>query len=153
MISVGLISDTHGLLRQEALDALQGSDYIIHGGDIGKQGIIESLATIAPVTAVKGNVDKGQLACRYAPYEVLKIEDIYIYVLHIIDEIDLDPVASGFQVVVYGHSHKPSVRQENGVLFINPGSAGPKRFSLPVTVGRLTINGALLDASIINIVQ
>lgn len=153
MISVGLISDTHGLLRQEALDALQGSDYIIHAGDISKQSIIDSLATIAPVTAVRGNVDKGKLAIRYAPYEVLKIGDIYIYVLHIIDEIDLDPVASGFQVVVYGHTHKPSVRQENGVLFVNPGSAGPKRFSLPVTVGRLEINGPQLDVTIINIIQ
>lgn len=147
-ITVGVISDTHGLLRPEAIDALQGSDYIVHGGDIGKQSVIDSLAEIAPVTAVRGNVDKGELASLYPHDEVLQVDNFFIYTIHIIDELNLDPAAAGFHVVVYGHSHKSKIETKNGVLYLNPGSAGPRRFSLPITLAKLTIHGTQIDAVI-----
>lgn len=148
MKRIGVISDTHGLLRPEAIDALQGSDYIIHAGDIGKQDIIDTLSAIAPVTAVHGNIDKGELAGRYQSNAVLNVEDVCIYMLHIIEDLNLDPVAAGFQVVVTGHSHKAKIDYSGGVLYLNPGSAGPKRFSLPVTVATLLIDGTQVQAVI-----
>lgn len=151
MTTVGLISDTHGLMRPEALAALQGSDYIIHGGDIGRQHVIDALSRIAPVTAVRGNVDNGELAIKYPHDNVLHIDNTAIYTLHIIDDIAIDPTTAGYQVVVYGHSHKPQITTENGVLYINPGSAGPRRFSLPVTVARLCIEGGTLSADIVTL--
>ena len=151
MTTVGIISDTHGLLRPESVSALQGSDHIVHGGDIGKQTIIDQLAAIAPVTAVRGNVDKGELASSYPHSAVLEIDAIRIYTLHILEELQEDPVRAGYRVVVYGHSHKPSIETRDEVLYINPGSAGPKRFSLPTTLARLTITGTNIDAEIIDL--
>lgn len=136
---IGLISDTHGLLRQEALAALQGSDLIIHAGDIGNPEIIECLRTIAPVVAVKGNVDKGAWATRLPVTAVVEARSAVIYVLHDIQQLDLDPVVAGFNIVITGHSHKSGNIERSGVLYVNPGSAGPRRFRLPVTVARLNL--------------
>ena len=137
---VGLISDTHGLLRPEALRALQGSELIVHAGDLGAPGIIEALASLAPVVAVKGNVDKAVWAAALPATAIATAGGTLIYVLHDLNELDLDPAAAGFSVVVSGHSHKPSQTERSGVLYINPGSAGPRRFKLPVTVARLYLS-------------
>ena len=149
MKKVGVISDTHSLLRPEVIEALRGSDFIIHAGDIGKQHIIDTLSDIAPVTAVRGNIDKGEFGAQYAKDQVLKVEETYIYILHIIQDLNLDPVAAGFQVVVTGHTHKPLIEHKEGVLYLNPGSAGPKRFSLPTTIATLTIEGSQASVNLI----
>jgi putative phosphoesterase len=146
MPRVGLISDTHGLLRQEAVAFLGGSDFIIHAGDVGDATLIEKLETLAPVTVVRGNNDKGSWADGIAQTEVLQVNDVLIYVLHDIAELDLDPVAAGFGVVVFGHSHRPLRENRDGVLYVNPGSAGPRRFRLPVCVGELQITGGSVIA-------
>jgi uncharacterized protein len=147
-IRIGVISDTHGLLRPEALTALSGSDYIIHPGDVGDPAILIKLAEIAPVTAVRGNVDRGEL--RELPTTaVLQVEGVSIYVLHKLEDLDLKPEAGGFASVVYGHSHMPAEEVKNGVLFFNPGSAGPRRFQLPVSVGRLVVSGSQVSAEIV----
>jgi uncharacterized protein len=137
--SVGLISDTHGLLRPEALAALQGSDLIIHAGDVGTPEIIDQLSALAPVVAVKGNIDKGAWASRLPATAVAEAGSILIYVLHDLAQLDLDPAAAQFHVVVSGHSHKPSRTEKNGVMYLNPGSAGPRRFQLPITIARLDL--------------
>jgi uncharacterized protein len=137
--SIGIISDTHGLLRPEALDSLQGSDRIIHAGDVGDPEILSRLREIAPVTAVRGNVDRGGWARLLPKTDVVEVAGISIYVLHILTELDLKPEAAGFSAVIYGHSHVPKTESRNGVLYFNPGSAGPRRFRLPVSVGRLTV--------------
>ncbi len=137
--TIGLISDTHRLLRPEAVAALTGSDFIVHAGDIGSPEVLDRLTRLAPVTAIRGNVDRGDWAAALPTTEVLDAHGTYIYVVHNLAELDLDPGAAGFQVVVSGHSHQPLVREKDGVLYVNPGSAGPRRFSLPVTVGRLTV--------------
>jgi putative phosphoesterase len=136
---VGLISDTHGLLRPEAVRALAGSDLIIHAGDVGAPEILDALRAVAPVVAVRGNVDKGALASALPATAVAGAGGTLIYVLHDLDELDLDPAAAGFGVVVSGHSHKPASTERGGVLFVNPGSAGRRRFKLPVTVARLDL--------------
>jgi putative phosphoesterase len=136
---VGLISDTHGLLRPEALRALDGSDLIIHAGDVGKPEILDALRALAPVIAVRGNIDQGEWASSLPLTACAAAGSAAIYVLHDIQQLDLDPAASGFQVVVSGHSHKPSRTEKNGVLYVNPGSAGPRRFKLPVTVACLDL--------------
>jgi uncharacterized protein len=146
---VGVISDTHGLLRPEAVTVLQGSDYIIHAGDLGDPQILDRLAEIAPVTAVRGNVDHGAWARKIPTTNVLEIGEVSIYVLHILQELDLKPEAAKFAAVVYGHSHVPKQESKNGVLYFNPGSAGPRRFKLPVSVGRLTIKAGQIDAKIL----
>jgi putative phosphoesterase len=151
MRRIGVISDTHGLLRPEATALLRGSDLLIHGGDIGDAAILEELASVAPVTAVRGNNDKGPWAESLAETEVLQVEGVLIYVIHNIDELDLDPVAAGFQVVVSGHSHSPSVAQDRGVLYVNPGSAGPRRFKLPIAVAELVVDGSSVDARIVEV--
>ena len=133
----GLISDTHGLLRDEALRALEGSDLIIHAGDVGKPEILGALKTLAPLVAVRGNVDRGAWASALPATAVAGAGAAAIYVLHDVNDLDLDPAAAGFQVVVSGHSHQPARAERAGVLFVNPGSAGPRRFKLPVTVARL----------------
>jgi len=125
---VGLISDTHGLLRPEAAEALKGSDAIIHAGDIGDPRLLHELARLAPVTAVRGNVDRGPWASALPATEVLQAGAAFIYVIHNLAELDLDPAAAGFRAVVSGHSHRPAQREKDGVLFVNPGSAGPRRF-------------------------
>ena len=138
---VGLISDTHGMLRPEVGDALRESDFIIHAGDIGHFDIIEQLSRIAPVTAVRGNNDNGPWASELHETEVLNVDEAFIYVVHDLSQLDVDPVAAGFHAVVSGHSHQPHISERNGVLYVNPGSAGPRRFSLPVSVGHLAISG------------
>lgn len=146
---IGVISDTHGLLRPEALAPLQGSDLIIHAGDVGDSAILEALEAIAPVHAVRGNVDKGELGRSLPLDAVVRWREKFLYVLHIRAELTLDPAAAGFHAVIYGHSHKPEIAHKDGVLFFNPGSAGPRRFSLPVMLGRITLVNDRLDAELI----
>lgn len=148
---IGLISDTHGLLRPEAVAALGGSDAIIHAGDIGDPAILTELARIAPVSAVRGNVDRADWARAVPQTEVLEAGGVLIYILHNIDELDLDPAAAGFKVVVTGHSHKPAMREKDGVLYVNPGSAGPRRFSLPIAFGRLSVVDGEVSAELIEL--
>jgi putative phosphoesterase len=150
-VNIGVISDTHGLLRSEALAALQGSDRIIHAGDIGDAGLLEKLREIAPVTAVRGNVDGQSWAQTIPTTEVLEAGGISIYVLHKLAELDLTPEAAGFAAVIYGHSHVPKHEMKKGVLYFNPGSAGPRRFKLPVCVGRLVVAHRAVSAEIIPI--
>jgi putative phosphoesterase len=137
---IGLISDTHGLLRPEALTALEGSDLIIHAGDVGKPGIIEQLRAVAPVAAVRGNVDRGPWASQLPMTAVAEVRSVLIYVLHDIQQLDLDPAAAEFNIVVSGHSHKPSHTERSGVIYLNPGSAGPRRFELPITAARVDLS-------------
>lgn len=142
---VGIISDTHGLLRSKALEALRGSDAIIHAGDVGREEILRALKQIAPLTVVRGNIDTSPWARKLPSTNVFEIAGKSIYVLHNIDELDLDPAAAGFSAVIFGHSHRPLTENRKGVLFFNPGSAGPRRFNLPISVGRLIIeNGRLM---------
>ena len=148
---VGVISDTHGLLRPEALAALRGSDRIIHAGDIGDPAILKMLRDIAPVTAVRGNVDTEAWARKIPAADVLEAGKLSIYILHILQELDLKPEAAGFRAVISGHSHVPAQETKNGVLYFNPGSAGPRRFKLPVTVGRLLISGERVRGEIIEL--
>jgi putative phosphoesterase len=145
-LRVGLISDTHGLLRPQAIDFLQGSDLIVHAGDICDGAILTALAAIAPVIAVRGNNDRGPWAERLRESELFQVGDAFIYAIHDVAAIDIEPRAAGVQVVVSGHSHQPSIRREDGVVFVNPGSAGPRRFKLPISVGELTIDGAAVTA-------
>jgi len=137
---LGLVSDTHGLLREEALRALRGSDLILHAGDVGAPEILETLKTVAPVIAVRGNVDTDKWGQTLPLTEVIQLGSVMIYMLHILQDLDINPAAAGFHVVVSGHSHKPGQTEKDGVLYINPGSAGPRRFYLPVTVARLDLD-------------
>ena len=136
---IGLISDTHGLLRPEVLAALRGSELIVHAGDVGKPEILEELRKIAPVVAVRGNVDTAPWTSALPVTAVAETAGALIYILHDLNALDLNPVASGFRIVVSGHSHKPGKAKRDGVLYINPGSAGPRRFQLPVTVAKLDV--------------
>lgn len=147
--TIGVISDTHGLLRPEAISALQGSDLIIHAGDIGRLEVIEQLAAIAPVTAIRGNIDKAAWAEAFPETEVVQANDTLIYVLHNLKELDLAPKVAGFRVVVSGHSHQPKITEKDGTLYLNPGSAGPRRFKLPIAVGRLTIEDERIHSEIL----
>lgn len=145
---VGLISDTHGLLRDSAVAALVGSDVIIHAGDIGDPAIIDTLARIAPVTAVRGNNDHGEWAVRLGDVATLHAGGIAFHVLHDLSELALDPAAAGIRIVVSGHSHKPAIDERDGVVYVNPGSAGPRRFTLPVSVGHVVIDDDGVQASL-----
>lgn len=144
-LSVGLISDTHGLMRPEALAALAGSAHIVHAGDIGDPAVLEALARIAPVTAVRGNNDLGAWAKNLRERETLEIDGTRIYVIHDLAQLDLDPAAAGFDVVVSGHSHRPAQERRGGALYVNPGSAGPRRFKLPIAVARLALPARKVD--------
>jgi putative phosphoesterase len=148
---IGLISDTHGLLRPEAISALAGADLIIHAGDIGKPMVLTELKRIAPVAAIKGNVDTGDWAARLPDYRTVRVGRHRLYVIHNVHELDLDPVARHFRVIVSGHSHKPAITEKDGVLFVNPGSPGPRRFKLPVAVGKLFIDGPNVRAELIEL--
>ena len=146
--TIGVISDTHGLLRPEALDALQGCGRIIHAGDVGSPYILEQLRRIAPVVAVRGNVDRGGWSRALPWSESVELDGHTIYVLHILEDL---PVPDGISAVVYGHSHKPSIEDRGGVLYLNPGSAGPRRFRLPVSVARMSVVDDRLTARIIEL--
>jgi putative phosphoesterase len=145
---IGVISDTHGLLRPEALADLRGSAFIIHAGDIGDAAILDKLAETAPVTAVRGNVDREAWARKIPATNVLEVGGISIYVLHSLQELDLKPEAAGFAAVISGHSHVPEQAMRNGVLYFNPGSAGPRRFRLPVSVGKLLVKDGVVMGEI-----
>ncbi len=149
--TVGVISDTHGLLRPEAVEALHGSDLILHAGDVGDPEILEALEEIAPVVAVRGNMDRAPWARDLPETEVVEVSGAHIYILHDLATLPLDPVAAGFALVISGHTHEPSVGSEGGVLYLNPGSAGPRRFRLPVSVASLEIRQRTPDARIIHL--
>jgi putative phosphoesterase len=149
--SIGLISDTHGLLRPEAIEALRGCDRILHAGDVGSPAILDRLRTLAPVSAVRGNVDLGGWAEPLPTLEVVEVGDVLLCLLHDRESLDLDPAAAGISAVISGHSHRPEVHRSNGILYVNPGSAGPRRFDLPVSVGRLVVNGGSLEAEIVKL--
>jgi putative phosphoesterase len=151
MNRIGLISDTHGLLRKEAVEALRGSELILHAGDVGKPEILEVLRGIAPLIAVRGNVDKDAWAQVLPETAVVEAGGVLIYVLHDVSTLDLNPAAAGFHVVISGHSHKPGKTERNGVLYINPGSAGLRRFRLPVTVARLKLGRAPYEVEFVDL--
>ncbi len=151
-VRVGLISDTHGLLRPEALDFLAGCDHIVHGGDIGNPGILERLAELAPLTVVRGNNDREDWARGLPATALLHFGPVSLYAIHDLKEIDVDPAAAGVRVVVSGHSHRPACSERAGVLYINPGSAGRRRFSLPISCGELVIEGETVRSRIVTLV-
>ncbi len=150
---IGVISDTHGLLRPEAVAALQGVDLILHAGDIGTPEVLQRLKEIAPVIAVRGNNDKGPWADDLPTWEVAEVGPVFIYMIHDLKEMDMKPSAAEFQVVVSGHSHKPTIEERNGVLYLNPGSAGPRRFSLPVTLAILQVAGETVTAKSVHLLD
>lgn len=151
-MKIGVVSDTHGLLRPELLPALSGVEQILHLGDVGRPAILESLSRIAPVRAVRGNIDRTGTCSRLPETEVLLLQGHYIYMLHDLGTLHLNPAAAKFAAVLYGHSHRPTVEERKGVLYFNPGSCGPRRFELPVTIGFLTIeSGKSLGAEILRL--
>lgn len=150
-ILVGVISDTHGLLRPEAIGALRGSDMIIHAGDVGKPEIIDKLAALAPTFVIRGNIDKGKWAAPLPMTMVVDVGELRFFVLHQVSQLALDPAAEGFAAVVFGHSHLPLVETRAGVLFLNPGSAGPRRFTLPVAIARARVRGRRIRPEIVEL--
>jgi len=150
---IGVISDTHGLLRPEAVAALRRSDHIIHAGDVGDPEILQALAALAPLTAIRGNIDKGAWARKLPEIEVVELGGVSIYILHDVAQLDLKPAAAGFRVVISGHSHAPGQQVRDGVLYFNPGSAGPRRFKLPVCLGKLTIENRNVRGEIVKIAE
>jgi putative phosphoesterase len=151
MLRIGVISDTHGLLRPQALEAMQGSDFIVHAGDIGNQDILDQLAAIAPVTAVRGNNDRGAWAAQIPDAARLDLGETGMYVIHDKASLDIDPVASGVRIVVTGHTHRPTAQWHGGILYLNPGSAGPRRFKLPVAVAELLVDGPSVTVRVIEL--
>ena len=147
-LKIGLISDTHDVLRPQARDALAGVAHILHAGDICESHVLADLAAIAPVTAVRGNNDRGAWARELQKTMRVELGGVSIYIVHDLAELDIDPVAAGVQAVIHGHSHKPRIEERAGVLYVNPGSAGPRRFSLPVSVGFLEINTGKISATL-----
>jgi len=150
-LNLGVISDTHGLLRPEALAALRGSDLIIHAGDVGDEAVLDGLRGIAPTFAIRGNIDTATWAARLPSTDIVEVGELSFYVLHNIADLDLDPPTAGFAAVVYGHSHQPSIETRDGVLYLNPGSAGPRRFRLPVTLARVAVAGTELRPEIVEL--
>ena len=150
-ITIGVISDTHGLLRPEAIAALQGSSFIIHAGDIGKPEVLSRLEDLAPVIAVRGNNDRGPWATSIPETQFTSVGAHEFLVIHDINQLDLDALHTTYTVVISGHSHKPTITEQNGILFLNPGSSGPRRFTLPVTMARLNIQGPRLSHEIIHL--
>ena len=150
-MTVGVISDTHGLLRPEALELLRGSEHIIHAGDIGHAEIIPTLERIAPVTAIRGNIDQGPWARRFPETQVVELGGLHIYILHDLKALDLNPKVAGFAAIISGHSHQPKQEIKDGVLYFNPGSAGQRRFKLPVTLGRLEITNGRVQGKILEV--
>jgi putative phosphoesterase len=150
-LRVGVISDTHGLLRPEAREFLRGCNHIIHAGDIGSEQVLQDLLAIAPVTAVRGNNDKGPWARALPETELARFGEVLAYVIHDLAQLDIEPQPAGVNVVVSGHSHQPRIRERNGVLYVNPGSAGPRRFKLPIAVAELTIAGNSVTSRIVEL--
>lgn len=150
-LTVGVISDTHGLLRPAALDALRGSDLIVHAGDVGGGSILERLEDLAPVTVVRGNIDREPDAARWPETALVTAGTARLFVLHDVGTLAVDPAAAGYAAVIYGHSHKPSIERRDGVLFVNPGSAGPRRFRLPISVARLEVHGGAVSATLVEL--
>ncbi len=148
---IGVLSDTHSLLRPEALAALHGVDHILHAGDVGDPAILEKLAGIAPLTAIRGNIDREGPCADLPSTEAVELNGTLIYMVHAIADLDLNPVAAGIGIVISGHSHKASIARADGVLYLNPGSAGPRRFSLPLTLARLTGPAGQLEPEIITL--
>ncbi len=148
---VGVISDTHGLLRPEAVQALEGTELIIHAGDVGKPEVLEALRQVARVVAVRGNIDTGLWAQELPETAVAEVDGAWLYVLHDVKQLDLDPLSAGFRGVICGHSHRPSIEEKNGMLYVNPGSAGPRRFKLPVSVALLESDKNKLDARLVEL--
>jgi len=148
---IGIISDTHGLTRQRVVKSFKDVDLIVHAGDVGKPEVLETLQDIIRVYPVRGNVDGGKLADKLPFTEVVKVGQVHLYVLHDVNALDLDPVAAGFNAVISGHSHIPKIEERNGVLFLNPGSAGPKRLRYPVSIAFLYVNGVSIDAEIVEL--
>jgi hypothetical protein len=146
---IGVISDTHGLLRPQATQALAGCDHLLHAGDVGDDAILDSLRTIAPLTAIRGNVDSNGVCGKLPATETIELEGKWIYMIHAREDIDLHPHAAGIVAVIFGHSHQPEISWANGVLYFNPGSAGPRRFSLPITIGILECSSNAITPSII----
>ena len=146
---IGVISDTHGLLRPQAAAALQGSALITHAGDVGRTEILDELRRIAPVVAVRGNVDRDALAASLPLSEVVEHHGVRLYVLHILEDLDLDPPTAGFHAVITGHTHLPKMETKDGVLYFNPGSAGPRRFDHPISVGRLAVTDGRLGGELV----
>lgn len=151
MVRVGLISDTHGLLRSDATAFLRDCNHIIHGGDIGKPSVLDELSALAPVTAVRGNNDKGSWAEALRETALVQFENVFAYVIHDLAQLDIDPRAAGVAVIVSGHSHQPLIQERDGVLYVNPGSAGPRRFKLPVAVAELAIVGNSVKSRIVEL--
>ncbi len=149
--TVGVISDTHGLLRPEAVAALAGVERIVHAGDIGSPDVLTQLGRVAPVVAVRGNNDRDAWAADIPETEVVEIGGVSLYLLHDLHELDLDPRAAGFAAVIAGHSHQPRMDERDGVLYLNPGSAGPRRFKLPISLARLTVTGARVQARLVTL--
>ena len=147
----GVISDTHGVLRPDVLEILQGVDLIIHAGDVGRPEVLEKLSEISTVVAVKGNVDRAEWAMGLQENEVVTLGDAQIYVLHDLNGLDLDPVAAGFRGIIHGHSHRPSEEWRDGILYLNPGSVGPRRFTLPVSLALLEVQESALDVRFISL--
>jgi putative phosphoesterase len=148
---VGVISDTHGLLRPEAVEVLQGCELILHAGDVGDPGVLEEIRRVAPTIAVRGNVDTGAWADALPPAEIIEVGGLHLYMLHDVSRLDLDPRAAGFAAVISGHTHRPGAERRDGVLFLNPGSAGPRRFTLPIAVARLQVDGVRLTHEIVEL--
>jgi uncharacterized protein len=151
VLRVGLISDTHGLLRPQAAELLRGSNHIIHAGDVGNKSTLQQLAALAPVTIVRGNNDTGEWADALPESALIQIGNVFVYVLHDLALLDIDPKAAGVHVVVSGHSHKPGIEVRQGVLYVNPGSAGPRRFTLPIAVAELVIVGEAITPCIMEL--
>jgi hypothetical protein len=152
-LRVGLISDTHGLLRPEATAYLTGCDYIVHGGDVGNPEILDELARMAPLIVVRGNNDTQPWATRLAQTELVRIGGIFAYVIHNLEELDIDPAAAGVSVVISGHSHQPKIEERAGILYVNPGSCGPRRFNLPIAAGELIVSGSVVKPRIVVLAQ
>ena len=152
MLRVGVISDTHGLLRTEASAFLRGCNYIIHGGDVGGESVLQELSAIAPTTAVRGNNDKGLWADSLPEAELVRFGSVFVYVIHDLAQLDIEPRAAGVSVVVSGHSHQPRIEERDGVLYVNPGSAGPRRFKLPIAVAELKIEDKSVESRVVELI-
>jgi uncharacterized protein len=150
-LRVGLVADTHGLLRPDARAFLVGCDYIVHGGDVGGPKILDELAVMAPLIAVRGNNDTQPWAAHLPATELIRVGNVFVYVIHNLAELEIDPGAAGVRVVVSGHSHKPMLEERDGVLYVNPGSCGPRRFKLPISVGEVIVSGSAVNARIVDL--